>query len=118
MENIYLGIDVGTGAVRVGAFTREGRMISKGECSIKTWRPRTDFVEQSSENIWQATGKAIQGCLSQGTVDPADIKGIAFDATCSLVALGRGFEPITISPTGKNDQNVQRRIAQESILWR
>ncbi len=120
MGNIYLGIDVGTGGVRVGAFTQDGRMISKGECSIKTWRPRTDFVEQSSEDIWQATGKAIQSCLSEGDIDPAAIKGMAFDATCSLVALGRGFEPITISPTGNNDQNVivwmDHRATEETEL--
>ncbi|MBW1635547.1 MAG: FGGY-family carbohydrate kinase [Deltaproteobacteria bacterium] len=120
MENIYLGIDVGTGGVRVGAFTRDGRMISKGQYPIKTWHPRTDFVEQSSEDIWQATGKAVQGCLFKGPVDPAAIKGIAFDATCSLVALGRSFEPITISPTGNNEQNVivwmDHRATEETEL--
>jgi len=120
MENIYLGIDVGTGGVRVGAFNQKGQMIGKGECPIKTWRPRPGFVEQSSENIWQATGKAIKNCLAKGTVYPAAIRGIAFDATCSLVALGRGFEPITISPTGSNDQNVivwmDHRATEEAEL--
>ena len=120
MENIYLGIDVGTGGVRVGAFSQTGRMLNKGDCPIKTWRPQTNFVEQSSEDIWQATGKAIQSCLSEGAVNPTAIKGMAFDATCSLVALGRGFEPITISPTGNNDQNVlvwmDHRATEETEL--
>ncbi len=55
MDRLYLGIDVGTGGVRVGAFDVRGTLAARGECSIKTWYPETNFVEQSSEDIWQAT---------------------------------------------------------------
>ena len=106
MDKIYLGIDVGTGGVRVGAFTPAGKLMAKGESPIKTWHPAKDFVEQSSEDIWQAVGTAIRGCLTQGAISPGTVKGMAFDATCSLVALGEGFEPITVSPTGNREQNV------------
>jgi FGGY-family pentulose kinase len=106
MDKIYLGIDVGTGGVRVGGFTPDGRLISKGDCPIKTWYPARGFVEQSSEDIWQAVGTAIRTCLAQGGFSPGAIKGMAFDATCSLVALGEGFEPISVSPTGNREQNV------------
>jgi len=106
MDRLYLGIDVGTGGVRVGAFDVRGTLAAKGECPIKTWHPETNFVEQSSEDIWQATGQAIRSCLTQGNIKSAAIKGVAFDATCSLVSLGDGFEPVTVSPTGKQEQNV------------
>jgi len=106
MDKIYLGIDVGTGGVRVGAFTPDGKLMAKGDCPVKTWYPDRDFVEQSSENIWQAVGTAIRTCLAQGNISPEFIKGMGFDATCSLVALGKGFEPITVSSSGKQEQNV------------
>ena len=106
MENIFLGIDVGTGSVRVGALDRTGSLLGKGEQAIQIWRPQTDFVEQSSEDIWEATGKAIRACLEDGQIEPQWIKGISFDATCSLVALKDEFEPISISPTGKQHQNI------------
>ena len=106
MDRLYLGIDVGTGGVRVGAFDVRGMLAAKGECPIKTWYPETNFVEQSSEDIWQATGQAIRSCLTQGNIKSAAIKGVAFDATCSLVSLGDGFEPVTVSPTGKQEHNV------------
>ena len=106
MRKIYLGIDVGTGSVRVGAFDVRGRMQGKGEHPIIIWRPAANFVEQSSEDIWNATAKAVHTCLASGRLSPKSVQGLSFDATCSLVALGNGFKPITVSPTKKTNQNV------------
>jgi len=106
MEKIFLGIDVGTNSVRVGAFNQEGQLRGKAEHRIRVWRPRPDFVEQSSEEIWGATGKATRMCLTSGGIDPGSVKGLSFDATCSLVALGDGLRPITVSPTKMQNQNV------------
>jgi FGGY-family pentulose kinase len=106
MTSIFLGIDVGTNSVRVGAFNRNGEMKGKGESPIRVWRPRPDFVEQSSEDVWKATGLATRQCLGSGGIHPEAVEGISFDATCSLVALGDGYQPISVSPTGKEVQNI------------
>ena len=106
MGKIFLGIDVGTGSVRAGAFNRQGKMRGKGEHPIQIWRPRPEFVEQSSEDIWKATIRATRACLRSGKIDPTSVSGISFDATCSLVALGDGFTPVTVSPTRKANQNI------------
>ena len=106
MEKIFLGIDIGTGSVRVGAFNRAGKMRGKGEHPIQIWRPRPEFVEQSSEDIWEATARAARACLRSGKIDPKSVRGLSFDATCSLVALGEDFAPVTISPTKKVNQNI------------
>ena len=71
MKKVYLGIDVGTGSVRVGGFDANGKLRGKGEHPIKIWRPRADYVEQSSEDIWRATGKAVGFCLKSGRIKPA-----------------------------------------------
>lgn len=105
-EKIFLGIDVGTGSVRVGASNRQGHLRSKAEHPIGIWRPKPDFVEQSSEDIWKATAKATKQCLQAGGINPKSVSGISFDATCSLVALAEGFKPITVSPSKKEDQNI------------
>jgi FGGY-family pentulose kinase len=105
-ERFFLGIDVGTGSVRVGAFDRRGHLRGKAEHPIKVWRPKHEFVEQSSEDIWKATCKAMSVCLHTGRINPKSIGGLSFDATCSLVALGEDFTPITISPSKKENQNI------------
>lgn len=121
MEKIFLGIDVGTNSVRVGAFDQQGTLRGKSEHPIRIWRPRPDFVEQSSGDIWNATGKATHVCLRTGGIDSESVRGISFDATCSLVALSDGFEPITVSPTKRQNQNIivwmdHRAIRQAEII--
>jgi FGGY-family pentulose kinase len=70
------------------------------------WKPKPDFVEQSSDDIWQAVGTCVRGALAEAGITPDAVIGIGFDATCSLVALGENDEPVTISPTGSDAQNV------------
>jgi FGGY-family pentulose kinase len=105
-EKIFLGIDVGTGSVRVGAFDRQGHLKGKADHPIMIWRPRPDFVEQSSEDIWKSTARATKRCLKAGRIDPRSVRGISFDATCSLVALDEGYKPVTVSPTKRDSQNI------------
>jgi FGGY-family pentulose kinase len=106
MKKIFLGIDVGTRSVRVGAFNSQGHLRGKAEHPIKVWRPKHEFVEQSSEDIWRAACKATNACLRRAKINPKSIGGLSFDATCSLVALGENFTPITVSPSKKENQNI------------
>ena len=116
-ERLYLGVDVGTRSARAGLFDAQGRGHGAFKEPIRTWRPEEDFVEQSSEDIWRACGRAIRGALAAAGVEPGQIAGVGFDATCSLVALDAQDRPVTVSPTGSDDHNVvvwmdHRAIAQ------
>lgn len=42
-------------------------------------------------------------------VNPDDVKGLGFDATCSLVALDKSGNPLSVSPSGSDQRNI--------ILW-
>ncbi|MGH7143679.1 MAG: FGGY-family carbohydrate kinase [Planctomycetota bacterium] len=105
----FLGIDVGTGSARAGLFDRRGKLLGSHAHPIQMWKPAPDFVEQSSDDIWRACCRAAQGALKAAGIGPRQshhIQGIGFDATCSLVALGDGNQPVTVSPTGRDEQNV------------
>ena len=104
--NLYIGVDVGTGSARGGVFDSSGAMLAADIQPIQTWRPQTDFVEQSSDDIWSAVGKAVRGAIAAAGVDPVRVRGIGFDATCSLVALDEADRPVTLSPTGRDEQNI------------
>lgn len=101
-----IGVDVGTGSVRAGVFDLAGVMIANAAREIRIWKPKENFVEQSSEDIWRSTGEAIREAVRAARVDPGAIIGLSFDATCSLVALDSQTRPVTVSPTGHSDQNV------------
>ena len=105
-ERNYLGVDVGTGSARAGIFDDAGHCLGSASQSIRTWRPAEDFVEQSSEDIWRACGGAVRSALREAGVEGAWVTGVGFDATCSLVVLDADDRPVTVSPTGADEQNV------------
>lgn len=107
--SFYLGVDVGTGSARAAVFDQRGVRAGLGTHPLRRWQPQTDFHEQSSEDIWNACGRAVRAALEEASVPAAAIRGVGFDATCSLVALDAEDRPITVSPSGSAAQNV--------ILW-
>lgn len=105
-NEFVLGVDVGTGSVRAGIFDLKGKMYGSASVSIQLWYPAQDFVEQSSADIWRAVGKAIRSTLRESGIKKENVIGISYDATCSLVALDINNKPITVSPSGHNQQNI------------
>jgi len=119
----YLGIDVGTGSARAGLFDEKGRLAASASHPIRMWKPAPDHVEQSSEDIWRACGIAVRAALKRAGLRAADVKGIGFDATCSLVALDADDRPVSVSTTGRPEQNVvvwmdHRALAQAERINR
>ncbi len=105
-DRLYLGVDVGTGSVRAGLFDGAGTRRGLGVHAIRTWREGADFVEQSSDDIWRAACEAVRRALAENKTDPSLVRGIGFDATCSLVALDAGDRPVSVSPSGDDARNV------------
>ncbi|XP_011506281.1 PREDICTED: FGGY carbohydrate kinase domain-containing protein [Ceratosolen solmsi marchali] len=103
----FIGVDVGTGSVRAALVTAEGKIIEIAVCPIKLFHSKNKFYEQSSDDIWAAVCDVVKKVVAN--ISKESVKGIGFDATCSLVALDRDGLPVTVSLTGNNNQNI--------ILW-
>jgi len=106
MKKYYLGVDVGTGSARAALFDGEGAMAVSAVEALQMWKPAPNFVEQSSDNIWAMVCGCVRRCLADSKIDPAAVGGIGFDATCSLVVLDDRDRPVTVSPDGRDEQNV------------
>ncbi len=105
-HSYFLGVDVGTGSARAGLFDQSGTLMTHHTVAIQMWHPQADFVEQSSENIWQAIRQCVHSVMQDSGVAAAAVRGIGFDATCSLVAVDAAGKPVTVSPDGNDEQNV------------
>lgn len=70
--------------------------------------------EQSTTDIWQCICECVRRVVSESGVDPNKIKGIGFDATCSLAVFSDDTdEPMTVTgPSFKNDGH-DRNV----VLW-
>ncbi|XP_072853804.2 FGGY carbohydrate kinase domain-containing protein isoform X9 [Pogona vitticeps] len=105
--NYYVGIDVGTASVRAAVVDQFGTLVAYADQPIQIWAPQPDHYEQSSDDIWAAcctvTKKVIQG------IDISQIRGLGFDATCSLVVLDSRFQPLAVNAEGAHNRNI--------IMW-
>jgi D-ribulokinase len=70
------------------------------------WRPKPDYAEQSSEDIWRAVCKVVRQCREDAAVAPDAVAGISYDATCSLVVLDRAGAPLAVNDEGENERNI------------
>jgi len=105
----FIGVDVGSASVRAGLFDAKGKTLAQHDLPIDIYKPRPNFVEQSSNDIWSKTCKAVRKIVDQSGINKSLITGMAFDATCSLVLLDENLAPLTVSPTGNNYHNI--------IMW-
>ncbi len=107
MQDAVIGVDVGTGSARAGVFTAQGKMLAQAALPTRRWTPRPDFVQQSTADIWNAVTQAIKQALGQA--GEVRVRGIGFDATCSLAALDAEGNPVSVDPDGDP--------AQDVVLW-
>jgi D-ribulokinase len=106
MPQAYIGVDVGTSSTRAGVFDEAGNLLATARHPIRIWHEAGDIVEQSSSDIWEACAKAVRVALAEAGIAPDSVRGIGFDATCSLVVLGKDGEPVTVSASGERQRNV------------
>ncbi|XP_045753531.1 FGGY carbohydrate kinase domain-containing protein isoform X6 [Mirounga angustirostris] len=103
----YVGVDVGTGSVRAALVDQRGILLAFADQPINQWEPQFNHHEQSSEDIWAAccvvTKQVVQG------IDVNQIRGLGFDATCSLVVLDKQFRPLPVNHEGDPRRNI--------IMW-
>ncbi|XP_020226317.1 FGGY carbohydrate kinase domain-containing protein isoform X1 [Cajanus cajan] len=104
-RSVFLGVDVGTGSARAGLFDEEGKLLGSYSSPIQIWKDGA-CVEQSSTDIWLAVCAAVKAACSKAKVDPTEVKGLGFAATCSLVAVDSDSSPVSVSWTGDSRRNV------------
>ncbi|GJN74137.1 hypothetical protein PLICBS_008226 [Purpureocillium lilacinum] len=114
VTDYYIGVDVGTGSARACIIDETGDIKALASENIKLWQPETGYYEQSTTDIWQCICECVRRVVSESNVDPSRIKGIGFDATCSLAVFTEDTDepqPVT-GPDFANDGH-DRNV----ILW-
>jgi ribulose kinase len=102
---------------------RDRRSLTFPEPTL-THRSPTDhrIFEQSTTNIWSALATCCHTILKTSGIPPQAIKGIGFDATCSLAAVDKQGNALSVSRTGETEeQESDEHLGEEGewnvILW-
>ena len=98
MAPLVCAVDVGTGSARAGILDRQGRLVGRATHPIPISRPQRDFAEHDSEAIWRAVCVAVREACRKAGIDGNAVRGIGFDATCSLVVRDGQGAPLALSP--------------------
>jgi FGGY-family pentulose kinase len=99
-------------------FDLAGVMLGQASHPIQMWRPRAEFVQQSSTDIWNAVCLCVRAALAAAG-GGCTVRGIGFDATCSLVLRDADGAPISVDP-GPDDQgpdDQEGAAEQDVIVW-
>ncbi|KAI8936878.1 hypothetical protein NX059_006115 [Plenodomus lindquistii] len=111
----YIGIDVGTGSARACIMNDQGDIVGLASENIGLWQPQTGYYEQSTTDIWRCICSSVRRAMDQHNIDRDTIRGIGFDATCSLAVFRDDTdEPVTVTgPNFDNKDGNDRNV----ILW-
>lgn len=106
MSEYFIGVDVGTGSARAGLFDSKGKLFASSKREITLYNDIKDHYEQSSAQIWQSICACVREIVNDFGVSPDSIKGIGFDATCSLVVIGENDSGLPVGVHGHSDRDV------------
>src|ERR1700751_4745902 len=106
MRQAFIGVDVGTSSARAGIFDENGSLLATARHPITVWHEAGSVVEQSSAEIWAACAASVRAAMAEASLPASAIKGVGFDATCSLVVVDGAGHPLTISTSGDIRRNV------------
>jgi len=93
MEELLLGIDIGTSACKVAIFNRKGEVIAQSNQGYHLYYPKPGWVEQDPEEWWESICVGIKDCIEKSKINSSQIVGIGID--------GQGWSAIPVDEAGK-----------------
>jgi len=94
-DQLILGYDFGTSAVKVALFSQNGTLIDHASDSYPLILPQKGWAEQRPDDWWQSTKRATEALLAKTKVDVQSIRAIGLCAQmCGTVAVDKRGRPL------------------------
>ncbi|SHH66022.1 xylulokinase [Cognatishimia maritima] len=77
MTPLWLGIDVGTTAIKAAVYQSDGTQISHGECPSRVSTPRPGHSEQNMSDVWDGVCTALKKAVASVDVSQIQSLGVA-----------------------------------------
>src|SRR6202140_678087 len=86
---VIIALDAGTTNVKAILVDRQANILARSSVPLTIDFPKSGWVEQSAQEVWEAARKALEGCLAQGSEHEVVALGISNQRE-TLVAWNRG----------------------------
>src|SRR5262249_46754454 len=96
-----LGIDLGSGSLKVSVVAMDGRLLGEASHAIETAIPHFGWAEQDPETWWHALSAAVPSAIAVAGVSRGEIRGIGVS--------GGAHIPVLLDEAD--------RVIRPSILW-
>ncbi|MBL8156037.1 MAG: xylulokinase, partial [Anaerolineae bacterium] len=93
MDELILGIDIGTTNVKALLATPDGRVVAQASESYPLLTPRPGCVEQNPEDWWTGTARVARAVMSQAAAQPEQVKAIGLS--------GQGAGAVLVDANGQ-----------------
>lgn len=87
MEKYVLGVDIGSGSVKLTMLSRRGVVAGTSTCEYPTFYPHTGWCEQNPEDWCSAFRSALGELLADTGIDASQIVALAPDAATHTAVL-------------------------------
>jgi xylulokinase len=113
-EGLTVGLDAGTGSVKVALLDAERGVLGRGAASYPTQLPYPGWAEQDPQDWWRAAGDAIRQALTAAGRAAGDVTALAISAMGGAVvylgADGRVLRP-SLTNMDRRAVDQQRRLS-------
>lgn len=101
MNEYVLGVDIGSGSVKLTLLSRNGKIAGTAGCEYPTFYPHVGWCEQAPKDWCKAFRTALSNLLQETGVTAGQIKALAPDAATHTAVL----------------LDADRQVLRHAILW-
>ena len=101
MEEVVLGIDLGTSAIKIIAVNRQGEVLETVSEPLKLFQEQPGYSEQDPNEWFQATKRGVKRIISSNALKNKAVKGLSFSGQMhGLVVLNKKDSPYAMQYSG------------------
>ena len=76
MDQVFLGIDIGTSGTKTLAIRADGAIIAKASAEYPCSAPKPLWSEQDPDDWYRAVVKTVREVVAAGGISPSAVRGI------------------------------------------
>lgn len=82
MEEVVLGIDLGTSAIKIIAVNHQGEVLDTVSEPLELFQDQPGYSEQNPDDWYESTKRGIQRITSSQMLKNKIVKGLSFQDKC------------------------------------